>query len=120
MIMNNYYGPQITYDPEAQMGYIYLLPPQSEKIIRTEQLPVNPEIFLDFGEDNRLLGFEIGGFNCIKLKKFNGKSNIFKKVKKENNEQYYSFRIENLPIKKAYILNNKDIVFYFSDTNYKE
>lgn len=111
---------QVTYDSEAEYGYLYLIPPCTQYVVKTEELEINPDILLDFDENNHIIGLEIRGETITKLKNWVGKNHIFSKPITNNGQWYFCFRISNLHSKKSFSVNNTKIVFHFSDNNYKE
>lgn len=58
---------QVTYDNEAERGYIYLAEPYKYKISNTDELPQNNDIMLDFGNDLPIIGIELAGDTVIKV-----------------------------------------------------
>lgn len=57
-------GNQVTYDKDAEMGYIYFSEPSKYTITYTEELPENDDIMLDFGEEVPIVGIEVRRRNC--------------------------------------------------------
>lgn len=108
---------QITYDPEAEMGYIHLLDPSvPHRIVKTEELFENDDFILDFGEKVPIVGIELEGKTAEKIKPFDGESKIFKKDLNGNGDLYYSFRLNEKEIEMSVCHPEaKTIIFHFSD-----
>lgn len=50
----------ITFDKEADLGYIYVLPPSRKiKIESTDELEVNEDIMLDVDVEDRIVGIDL-------------------------------------------------------------
>lgn len=63
----------ITYDKEAELGYIYVLPPSRKiKIESTDELEVNEDIMLDVDVEDRIVGIELFGDSAHALKELAG------------------------------------------------
>ncbi|MDR7080570.1 uncharacterized protein YuzE [Neobacillus niacini] len=113
-----YKGNQVTYDNDANMGYIYFDEPFKYTVTYTEELPGNDDIMLDFGEEIPIIGIELEGVTARKIKQIAGKTNIFKKELTPDGKNYYSFRLNNEMVRKSiYHPNVKTILFHFSDDN---
>lgn len=68
----------ITYDPEIQMAYLYVIPFTSEiEIESIEELEENPNLNLDIDQFDRIVGIEFFGENARKLKELTNKSKIY-------------------------------------------
>lgn len=67
---------KMSYDSEADMGYIYLFSGQEISIDETEELEVNPLIALDLDRNKKIAGIELAGEEAAELKKllYKGKS----------------------------------------------
>jgi uncharacterized protein YuzE len=112
------YKGQVTYDKEVEMGYIYFSEPSKYTITHTEELPENDDIMLDFGVEAPVVGIELEGETARKIKHIAGKVNIFKKELTVDGQIYYSFRLNNVMIRKSISHPNaKTILFHFSDEN---
>ncbi|MDA1477145.1 DUF2283 domain-containing protein [Bacillus changyiensis] len=49
----------ITFDKEAELGYLYVLPPSRKyKIKSTDELEMNEDIVLDIDIEDRVVGIE--------------------------------------------------------------
>ncbi|MDA2779784.1 DUF2283 domain-containing protein [Bacillus cereus group sp. Bc002] len=109
----------ITYDPESQMAYLYVIPFTSEiEIESTEELEENPTLNLDIDQFDRIVGIEFFGGNASKLKELTNKSKIYIKKTSNDNTYIYSFRLyQDTHLQKVLFHN---IVFYFSDKKYEE
>ncbi|MFE0506739.1 DUF2283 domain-containing protein [Peribacillus butanolivorans] len=109
---------QVTYDNEAEMGYIYLGEPYKYKISYTEELPQNTDIMLDFGNDLPIIGIELAGATAIKVKHLVDTVHIFKKATTADNEIFYSFRLHDKSVKQSVTHpDTAKIVFHFSDAD---
>ncbi|EOP07240.1 DUF2283 domain-containing protein [Bacillus sp. WC2507] len=108
----------ITYDPEIQMAYLYVIPFTSEiEIESTEELEENPKLNLDIDQFDRIVGIEFFGENASKLKGLTNRSKIYIKKTSNDNNYIYSFRVsqENHLQKVAF----HHVVFYFADKKYE-
>ncbi|KAA0764592.1 DUF2283 domain-containing protein [Bacillus sp. SH5-2] len=109
----------ITYDPEIQMAYLYVIPFTSEiKIESTEELEENPKLNVDIDQFDRIVGIEFFGENARKLKALTNLSKIYKKKTSNNNNYIYSFRISQDNHLQKVALHH--VVFYFADNQYEE
>ncbi|EDX70347.1 MULTISPECIES: DUF2283 domain-containing protein [Bacillus] len=109
----------ITYDPEIQMAYLYVIPFTSEiKIESTEELEENPKLNLDIDQFDRIVGIEFFGENAHKLKELTNMSKIYIKKASNDNAYIYSFRVSQDNYLQKVLFHN--IVFYFSDKKYEE
>ena len=109
----------ITYDPEIQMAYLYVIPFTSEiEIESTEELEENPKLNLDIDQFDRIVGIEFFGENASKLKGLTNRSKIYKKETSNDNNYIYSFRVSQENHLQKVLFHN--IVFYFSDKKYEE
>ncbi|GAB6442450.1 MULTISPECIES: DUF2283 domain-containing protein [Bacillus] len=109
----------ITYDPEIQMAYLYVIPFTSEiEIESTEELEENPKLNLDIDQFDRIVGIEFFGENACKLKGLTNRNKIYKKKTSNDNSYIYSFRVsqDNHSQKVAF----HHVVFYFADKKYEE
>ncbi|HFU7054914.1 TPA: DUF2283 domain-containing protein [Bacillus cereus] len=109
----------ITYDPEIQMAYLYVIPFTSEiEIESTEELEENPKLNLDIDQFDRIVGIEFFGENASKLKGLTNRSKIYIKKTSNDNNYIYSFRVsqQNHLQKVAF----HHVVFYFADKKYEE
>ncbi|MGE7603500.1 DUF2283 domain-containing protein [Peribacillus sp. NPDC097675] len=108
---------QVTYDREVEMGYIYFCEPSLYKVTSTEELPVNDDIMLDFGEGIPIVGIELGGDTARKVETLADKGHIFKKEVTGDGKTYYTFRLsDERPRKSIFHPEVDSIVFHFSDT----
>lgn len=109
----------ITYDPEIQMAYLYVIPFTSEiEIESTEELEENPNLNLDIDQFDRIVGIEFFGENARKLKGLTNRSKIYKKKASNDNTYIYSFRLsQGIHLQKVLFQN---VVFYFADKKYEE
>lgn len=113
-----YIGNQVTYDEDAEMGYIYFSEPFKHKVTYTEELPGNDDIMLDFGEEVPIIGIELEGETARKIEHIAAKTNIFKKELTPDGKNYYSFRLNTEMVRKSIFHPNvKTILFHFSDDN---
>lgn len=109
----------ITYDPEIQMAYLYVIPFTSEiEIESIEELEENPNLNLDIDQFDRIVGIEFFGENARKLKELTNKSKIYIKKTSNDNTYIYSFRLSQDTHLQKVLFHN--IVFYFSDKKYEE
>ncbi|MGE7766080.1 DUF2283 domain-containing protein [Peribacillus sp. NPDC096540] len=109
---------QVTYDTEADMGYIYLAEPFKYKISNTEELPQNNDIMLDFCNHVPIIGIELAGDTAIKISHLVDTVHIFKKVTTADNEIIYSFRLNDKSVKQSVTHSYAaKIVFLFSDAD---
>lgn len=109
----------ITYDPEIQMAYLYVIPFTSEiKIESTEELEENPNLNVDIDQFNRIVGIEFFRENARKLKGITNMNKIYIKKTLNDNTYIYSFRLSQDNHLQKVLFHN--IVFYFSDKKYEE
>ncbi|MRB20589.1 DUF2283 domain-containing protein [Bacillus thuringiensis] len=109
----------ITYDPEIQMAYLYVIPFTSEiKIESTEELEENPKLNLDIDQFDRIVGIEFFGENAHKLKELTNMSKIYIKKASNDNAYIYSFRVSQDNYLQKVLFQN--VVFYFADKKYEE
>ncbi|MED2932030.1 DUF2283 domain-containing protein [Bacillus wiedmannii] len=109
----------MTYDPEIQMAYLYVIPFPSEiEIESTEELEGNPKLNVDINQFDRIVGIEFFGENARKLKELTNRSKIYKKKTSNDNTYIYSFRLSQDNYLQQVLFHN--IVFYFSDKKYEE
>ncbi|WP_411334580.1 DUF2283 domain-containing protein [Metabacillus indicus] len=114
----NYIVNQVTYDKDAEMGYIYFSEPSKHTITYTEELPENDDIMIDFGEEVPIVGIELEGETARKIGLIADKAHIFKKEVSPDGKTYYSFRLNDEITRKSISHPDvKSIVFHFSDTN---
>ncbi|KLA32279.1 DUF2283 domain-containing protein [Bacillus cereus] len=109
----------ITYDPEIQMAYLYVIPFTSEiEIESTEELEESPTLNLDIDQFDRIVGIEFFGENARKLKELANRSKIYIKKTSNDNTYIYSFRLsQDTHLQKVLFQN---VVFYFADKKYEE
>lgn len=109
----------ITYDPEIQMAYLYIIPFTSHiEIESTEELEENPKLHVDIDQFDRIVGIEFFGENARKLKALTNMCKIYKKKTSNDKECIYSFRIsQDNPLQKVVFHH---VVFYFSDNQYED
>ncbi|MGF9831264.1 DUF2283 domain-containing protein [Bacillus anthracis] len=109
----------ITYDPEIQMAYLYVIPFTSEiEIESTEELEENPKLNVDIDQFDRIVGIEFFGENAHKLKELTNMSKIYKKKASNDNAYIYSFRVSEDNYLQKVLFQN--VVFYFADKKYEE
>lgn len=109
----------ITYDPEIQMAYLYVIPFTSEiKIESTEELEENPNLNVDIDQFNRIVGIEFFRENARKLKGITNMNKVYIKKTLNDNTYIYSFRLSQDNHLQKVLFHN--IVFYFSDKKYEE
>ncbi|PEL40381.1 DUF2283 domain-containing protein [Bacillus wiedmannii] len=109
----------ITYDPEIQMAYLYVILFTSEiEIETTEELEENPKLNVDIDQFDRIVGIEFFGENADKLKELTNRSKIYKKKTSNDNSYIYSFRVSQDNYLQKVLFQN--VVFYFADMNYEE
>ncbi|MFU2016520.1 DUF2283 domain-containing protein [Peribacillus butanolivorans] len=109
---------QVTYDNEAEIGYIYLAEPYKYKISNTDELPKNNDIMLDFGNDLPIIGIELAGDTAIKVKHLVDTVHIFKKAITADHELFYSFRLNDKSAKQSVTHpDTAKIVFLFSNAD---
>ncbi|MDA2728195.1 DUF2283 domain-containing protein [Bacillus cereus] len=109
----------ITYDPEIQMAYLYVIPFTSEiEIESTEELEENPKLNVDIDQFDRIVGIEFFGENAHKLKELTNMSKIYKKKASNDNAYIYSFRVSQDNYLQKVLFQN--VVFYFADKKYEE
>lgn len=109
----------ITYDPEIQIAYLYVIPFTSEiKIESTEELEENPNLNVDIDQFNRIVGIEFFRENARKLKGITNMNKIYIKKTLNDNTYIYSFRLSQDNHLQKVLFHN--IVFYFSDKKYEE
>lgn len=103
----------ITYDNEAKMGYMHIIPFSPNMSIEfTDELEENPRIMLDIDNQGRIIGIEFFGELSNSLKKFVKQKKIYHKKMYED-KTIYSFRVNSNRYLKMVSL--KGIIFYFED-----
>lgn len=107
----------ITYDDEAEAGYLYLTSDFARSLevsSYTEEL--NPEILLDFNHEDKLIGVEFLAPTSEKIKPFSGKS-VFRRSKTLYEDGYsISFQVsEEIFIQGEIWVKDQSIVFLFED-----
>lgn len=110
--------PQITYDDDAEAGYIYLtstLACSAELSNYTEELGGCSDILLDFNDQDKLIGIEFLPPTSHKLRPFNGKTAVFLHNKPNENNSYYSFYVESGDALTRVWLKEQPIAFLFKD-----
>ncbi|WP_237979736.1 DUF2283 domain-containing protein [Bacillus thuringiensis] len=109
----------ITYDPEIQMAYLYVIPFTSEiEIESTEELEENPKLNVDIDQFDRIVGIEFFGENASKLKGLTNRSKIYKKKTLNDNKCIYSCRLSQDNHLQKVVFHH--VVFYFADKKYEE
>ncbi|MEC2046287.1 DUF2283 domain-containing protein [Bacillus licheniformis] len=110
----------ITFDKEAELGYIYVLPPSRKiKIESTDELEVNEDIMLDVDVEDRIVGIELFGDSAHALKELAGTKKIYSKSLNEDNESVvYSLRLSDKEVNKTF--NAFGLSFCFSDDKFEE
>ncbi|MDR4433013.1 DUF2283 domain-containing protein [Bacillus tequilensis] len=114
-----YSNSAITYDKEAELAYIYVIPPinQPSTVKLTEDLEVNENISLDINKQNLIVGMEIFGELANDISKLAGSKKIYKKTAR-NKKEIYSFRLYDLETSNSFEFNG--ILFCFADDNYEK
>ena len=109
----------ITYDPESQMAYLYIIPFTAHiEIESTEELEENPKLNVDIDQFDRIVGIEFFGENALKLKELTNRSTIYKKKTSNDKEYIYSFRVsQDNPLQKVVFHH---VIFYFADNQYED
>ncbi len=103
----------ITYDNEAKMGYMHIIPfSPNMRIEFTDELEENPGIMLDIDNQGRIIGIEFFGELSNSLKNFVKQKKIYHKKMYED-KTIYSFRVNSERYLKMVSL--KGIIFYFAD-----
>lgn len=107
---------QITYDTVAEMGYVFLSEPFKFEVTFTEELPENPDLNLDFGNEVPIVGIELGGKSAKKLHSLKDDDKKFTYKKTKDGIVFFSFMLENKPIRKSVSYEGiEDIKFLFAD-----
>ncbi|KXY25951.1 DUF2283 domain-containing protein [Bacillus sp. FSL K6-0067] len=103
----------ITYDNEAQMGYMQVIPFSSNiQIESTDELDENAPIMIDIDNQGRIVGIEFFGKSSDVLKELVKQKKIYHKKHYED-KIIYSFRVNSNAYLKMVSL--KGINFYFED-----
>ncbi|CAM4122398.1 hypothetical protein BAQ48_13810 [Bacillus luti] len=109
----------ITYDPEIQMAYLYIIPFTSHiEIESTEELEENPKLNVDIDQLDRIVGIEFFGENARKLKALTNLSKIYIKKTSNKNNYIYSFRVSRDNHLQKVVFHH--VIFYFSDNQYED
>ncbi|NPC91786.1 DUF2283 domain-containing protein [Bacillus sp. WMMC1349] len=108
----------ITFDKEAELGYLYVLPPsRKHKIKSTDELEVNEDIVLDIDTEDRIVGIELFGSSAISASSLAGVKRIYSKSI-NNGSLMYSFRLSDKKTTKTFSIYG--ISFCFSDDHFEE
>lgn len=110
------FNEQITYDTVAGMGYIFLTEPFKFEVTYTEELPENPDLNLDLGNEVPIIGIELGGKSAKKIDALKDEDKQFITKTTEDGKVFFSFRLENKPIGKSVSYEGiEEIKFLFAD-----
>jgi uncharacterized protein YuzE len=116
--MTNINFEQITYDAEAEMGYIYLTEPNKFEVY-TEHLPENPEIVLDLGKEVPIVGIELEGTLAKKISLLTDEQKRFNIKTDDHGHDYYCFKLEDKPVKHSISYERiVDVKFLFADDEF--
>lgn len=106
--------PRITFDDEANAGYIYLLPAtENYNIQATEDVKDKVMMMVDIDEHDRIVGIECFGEIAQKLSSIAGAEKIY-----HANGEVLSFRITEKVVEQTYLF--KGIRFCFADDKCKD
>jgi len=102
----------VSYDPEANAGYIRLVEPLQFKLIGCEDLTEdNYDIILDLGEEVPIVGVELVFRNASKLANIDRDEKVFNRK-----GDTFSFRLDDKPIRKTITYEGiPEIKFLFAD-----
>ncbi|MFE4132258.1 hypothetical protein [Peribacillus sp. YIM B13482] len=111
----------MTFDDDAGMGYIYLAEPLKHTITKTDELPLNEDIILDFGKGIPIIGIELEGKTALKIKGLADEMPTFTIGITADGESYYSLRLNDVLVKRSVTHPDaKKLVFLFSDPDCRE
>lgn len=106
-----------TYDDEVEAGYLYLTFEFAHGLERssyTEEL--HPEIFLDFNNEDKLIGVEFLASTSKMMRAFADKDNVFQRKLASQGDDYVDcFRVSKAVIKGTVRIKEQPIVFLFED-----
>ncbi|WKB34813.1 DUF2283 domain-containing protein [Terrilactibacillus sp. S3-3] len=104
----------ITFDKEAELAYVYVVPPSMPRTIKdTEDLEVNDYIALDIDKFDRIVGLEFCDEIAMKLKKKkNGERKIYKRAE---HSEVFQFRLSADKVVKKFRF--KESIFVFQTKN---
>lgn len=112
----NDFNEQITYDTVAEMGYIFLSEPFKFEVTFTEELPENPDLNLDLGNEVPIVGIELGSKSAKKIQTLEDEDKKFITKTTEEGKVFFSFMLENKPIQRSVSYERiEDIKFLFAD-----
>ncbi|MBS7530813.1 DUF2283 domain-containing protein [Hazenella sp. IB182353] len=103
----------LTYDPQVNMGYLYLI---SKRVPHghCRELDEDSELILDFDKNNKLIGVEFFPNNSHKIRELiRGNKQFDKKYKNEN--MYYVLQLSKGDAKVTLQLEEQDIHFIFGN-----
>jgi uncharacterized protein YuzE len=113
--MTNTNFEQITYDDETETAYIYFTEP-NKFAFYSEILPENEQIIIDLGKEVPIVGVELDGESATKIAKMMNEQRRFVKKTNQQGYDYYSFKIEDKPVKQSISYERIiDVKFIFAD-----
>ncbi len=104
----------VTYDKDSELAYIYVLPPNKSRNVRSEELRVNDCILLDISQDGKIAGFECFGEAALLCAPFAGKSRLYVK----DSDGYHFHVRQHASVRSSYTVYG--VTFCFSDGDYQE
>ncbi|MFD1395799.1 hypothetical protein ACFQ40_08495 [Kroppenstedtia eburnea] len=116
---DNWNESQVTYDSEAEAGYLNLVKLSWDEILdECIELDVNSDITLDF-KDSKLVGLEFFGSTAEAIKHWADNNHVFKKEKK-NGHTYYVFKLSEGEAQSTFRLERQNIIFLFKQDDYQK
>lgn len=109
---------KVSYDINADMGYIYLSANKNISIKSTEELEVNPFISLDIDKEETITGIELAGDEAAELRVLLYKGESYTKADHPYSETGHGFslRISEKAVKSRYRVSG--ITLCFSEEEY--
>ncbi|KEZ52495.1 DUF2283 domain-containing protein [Metabacillus indicus] len=110
---------KVSYDSDADMGYIYLYAIENFSIKSTEELDVNPFVSLDIDKKETITGIELAGDEAAGLKDllYKGESYSMAEHLYSETGNGLSLRISEKAVKSRYRVSG--ITLCFSEEEYK-
>ncbi|MEK3805416.1 DUF2283 domain-containing protein [Bacillus sp. FSL H8-0547] len=110
---------KVSYDNDADMGYIYLQANKETSIVVTEELEVNALISLDIDKKKTIEGIELAGDEAAALREMLYKGETYTKTDHPYSETGHGFslRISEKAVKSKYRVSG--ITLCFLDEEYK-
>ncbi|WP_051827001.1 DUF2283 domain-containing protein [Metabacillus indicus] len=110
---------KLSYDNDADMGYIYLQANKESSIVATEELEENALISLDIDQKKTIEGIELAGDEAAALREMLYKGETYTKTDHPYSKTGHGFslRISEKAVKSRYRVSG--ITFCFAEDEYK-